>query len=461
MKPTVETDVLAQLVALLYRNLRQGQIVSILITLLLTWVASDYVAPLPLVIWASLTVTIASVRLLLDYRYRKTAVAERDAHATLWRTRAIAGALAGGLALACGTILLMASGDLLFKMFTAVVMAGMVAGAVQVVAADLTAFRCYAWPIALAVIVGSFSPDRIGISFAALAVIYMVGVSRGARFFNETLHDSIRLEREQAKLASHLAQANELAERSLKSKTQFLSNVSHELRTPMNGIMGITDLLMLDAAPEQKELLGHLRHSSNLLMGQINNLIELSELEAEEVRLNPTLLFCAELLPMVIERHRSNAAAKGIEIVLESDPNIPKTLVGDQDCLCDALHHLIDNAIKFTERGRVTVSARLAQRNGNRLWVEFAVSDTGHGISADSLKAIEGLLTQADGSSVRRHGGLGVGLAIVRRLVSLMNGELHIASNPGEGSVFSFTLPFPLPSQGGSPTLQASPVSTD
>lgn len=456
MKPTAETDVLAPLVALLYRNLRQGQIVSILITLLLTWVATDYVAPLPLAIWASLTVTIASIRLLLDLRYRNTAAAERDAQAALWRGRAIAGAFAGGLALACGTILLMSSGDLLFKMFTALVMAGMVAGAVQVVAADLTAFRCYAWPIALAVIVGSFSPDRIGISFAALAVIYMVGVSRGARFFNETLHDSIRLEREQAKLASHLAQANELAEQSLKAKTQFLSNISHELRTPMNGIMGIADLLLLDAAPEQKELLGHLRQSSDLLMTQIDNLINLSELEADEVRLNPTLLFCSELLATVMERSRKEATTKGIAIVVDSDPGIPKTLIGDNDCLSDALRHLVDNAVKFTDSGKVTVSARLAQRNGSKLWIEFAVSDTGPGISQEALKAIGGLLTQADGSSVRRHGGLGVGLAIVRRLVKLMGGELQIASEPGHGSVFSFTLPFPLPMQSGAPDLQDS-----
>lgn len=440
-----DTGFPSQLVALLYRNLRLGQIVSILNTGLLLWLGSGHLANEYLIAWGSIALTIALLRLFADHAYRQLDVAERDAQAPLWRKRAILGASLGGLAWAGGTVLFMTAGDPVLKLFTAFVMAGMVAGAVQVVAADLTAFRCYAWPIVIAVALCGFSFDSKGIAFSLMSLIFLVGVTRSTRFFNETLREAIRLEREQAKQAAHLAHAREVAEQSLRAKTEFLSNISHELRTPMNGIIGISDLLMLDAAPEQKELLKHLQMSSTLLMTQINNLIKLSELEADQIELTPAPFLCADLLARATHRRRSDATAKGLAIHHTVSPDTPKTVVGDSDCLFNALDHLIDNAIKFTETGTVSVSANVRQQAGDTVWIEFAVSDTGHGMSPDVLKAIEGLLIQADGSSIRRHGGLGVGLAIVRRLTKLLGGELRIDSSPGQGSVFSFAVPLQLP----------------
>lgn len=451
-----DPDVLGPQVALLYRNLRPGQIVSILNTCLLTWLGSGHLATEYLIAWSSVALAVALLRLFGDYRYRQLGLAERNAQATLWRKRSIIGACLGGLVWSGGTILFMTAGDPILKLFTAFVMAGMVAGAVQVVAADLTAFRCYAWPVVLAVALCGFSADSMGIAFSLMSLLFLITVTRSARFFNEALHDAIRLEREQAKLASHLAHAREVAERSLRAKTEFLSNISHELRTPMNGIIGIADLLALDAMPEQKELLGHLQLSSDLLMTQINNLIKLSELEAEQVSLSPAPFQCRDLLTRALCRREKDAATKGVAIRCESAPEIPPTLLGDSEYLFNMLDHLIDNAIKFTESGVVSVSASLKQQAGETVWIEFAVSDTGHGMSQDSLKMIEGLMIQADGSSMRRHGGLGVGLAIVRRLTRLMNGDLHIASKPGQGSVFSFTVPLLLPeSESPSDTVSA------
>ncbi len=445
--PSHEAGVLGPQVALLYRNLRIGQIVSILNTALLVWVGSPYVAPEYLAAWASIALIIASLRLIVDNRYRKLDVAERDAQAAFWRQRAIIGASLGGIAWAGGTVMFMTAGDPVFKLFTAFVMAGMVAGAVQVVAADLTAFRCYAWPVVTAVAFCAFSTDSMGIAFSLMSLIFLIAVTRSARFFNQALHDSIRLEQEQAQLVRHLANAREVAERSLRAKTEFLSNISHELRTPMNGIIGIADLLAFDASSEQQELLGHLRQSSELLMTQINHLIRLSELEAGHVQLKAVPFVSADLLSRMASAKQDQASAKGIALELKSDPALPPVLVGDSDCLGDALRHLIDNAIKFTERGTVSLTCRPLLQDGDTVRVEFAVSDTGPGIAPDSLKAIQGLLTQADGSSIRRHGGLGVGLAIVRRLVEMMGGELRIVSTPGQGSVFRFTIPLALPAR--------------
>lgn len=440
-----DSDVLGPQVALLYRNLRLGQIVSILNMAFLVWLGSSYVATGHLIAWFLIAFTVALLRLFADNAYRKLDTAERNAQAAFWRQRAVVGATLGGLAWAGGTVLFMTAGDPIFKLFTAFVMAGMVAGAVQVVAADLTAFRCYAWPIVIAVALCAFSLDSLGIAFSLMSVLFLIAVTRSARFFNETLHESIRLEREQAKLVDHLAQARELAEQSLRAKTEFLSNISHELRTPMNGIIGVTDLLTLDASEEQQELLGHLRQSSDLLMTQINHLIRLSELEAGHTKFVPSPFVPSDLLTRTAQRWQAGASNKGITLELKSDPALPELLVGDSDCLDDALHHLIDNAIKFTEHGTVSVNCHQTQQAEDKIWIEFSVSDTGPGLSPDSLKAIEGLLTQADGSSIRRHGGLGVGLAITRRLVQLMGGELQIDSKLGQGSVFSFIVPFHLP----------------
>ncbi|MCG2578000.1 ATP-binding protein [Dechloromonas sp. XY25] len=442
-----EAGVLGPQVALLYRNLRIGQIVSILNAGLLVWIGAPYVATEYLAAWATVALVIAALRLVGDRRYRQLDGAQRDAQAAFWRQRAIIGATLGGIAWAGGTVMFMTAGDPIFKLFTAFVMAGMVAGAVQAVAADLTAFRCYAWPVITAVAFCAFSVDSLGIAFTLMSLIFLVAVTRSAQFFNQALHDSIRLEQEQARLAQHLAHARAAAEQSLRAKTEFLSNISHELRTPMNGIIGIADILALDASAEQQELLGHLRQSSDLLMTQINHLIRLSELEAGHVKPKAAPFITAELLSRTIFGHQSQASAKGIALVLDSDPALPAVVVGDSDCLTDALRHLVANAIKFTERGTVSVACRLHRYDGGTAWVEFAVSDTGSGIAPDALKAIKGLLVQADGSSIRRHGGLGVGLAIVRRLVELLGGELRIVSTPGKGSVFSFAIPFALPAE--------------
>jgi len=437
--PSHEAGILGPQVALLYRNLRLGQIVTILNTAFLAWVGSSYVATGPLAAWVAIALSVASLRLVIDHRYRRLDSAERDAQAPFWRQRAIIGATLGGIAWAGGTVLFMTAGDPIFKLFTAFVMAGMVAGAVQVVAADLTAFRCYAWPIIAAAAFCGFSLDSMGIAFSAMSLIFLAAVTRSAQFFNQALHDSIRLEQEQARLVHHLAHAREVAEQSLRAKTEFLSNISHELRTPMNGIIGITDLLAFDASAEQQELLGHLRQSSDLLMTQINHLIRLSELEAGHVKLKTAPFITAELLSRTIFGNQEQASAKGIALGLESDPALPAILVGDSDCLVDALRHLVDNAIKFTERGTVNVACRLLQQDGSTASIEFAVSDSGPGISPDALKAIEGLDQQA-------FNGL-------ECLVELMGGKLQIVSTPGQGSVFSFAIPLSLP-------LQENPADT-
>jgi signal transduction histidine kinase len=340
----------------------------------------------------------------------------------------------------------MSQGNTHLQLFTAFVIAGMVAGAVPVLAADRTVFRAYAWPMTLAAIVGSLGNDPLHIAFTVMAVIFLLAVTRSADLFHDTLHDTFRLEHEKDHLVENLDRAREVAERSNRAKTEFLANISHELRTPMNGIIGMADLLALETInDDQRELLDHLRDSADILLLQLNHLIELSALEAGHVRLRPEPFVVHDLLDGLISAQYKAATSKGLTIGIDADPALPGIVIGDLEHLRQVFQHLVGNAIKFTDRGRIEIAARQVERTGKTVRIEFAVTDTGPGIGAEALQAINGLLVQGDGSSIRRHGGLGVGLPIVRRLIELMGSELQIDSELGKGSTFRFTLPFALP----------------
>ncbi|PKO85546.1 MAG: hypothetical protein CVU18_19535, partial [Betaproteobacteria bacterium HGW-Betaproteobacteria-12] len=338
--------------------------------------------------------------------------------------------------------------DTMLQLFTAFVMAGMVAGAVPVLAAERQAFRAYAWPIMLAVVAGALGRDALHVAMATMALVFSVAATRSADYLHETLDDALRLEHEKDGLVAKLEQARETAERANRAKTEFLANISHELRTPLNGVIGLAEVLHLDElTPGQRELLTPLRHSADELLHLINNLIELSALEAGHIRAVHSPFLAVDLAPALCARHRSAAAARQLALLEEIDAQLPPVLIGDVERLRQIFDHLIGNAIKFTEHGSIRVALRVVECRASQVTVECAVSDTGPGISAAQITLLEGLLVQADGSVVRRHGGIGVGLPIVRRLVELLGGQLHIDSEIGQGSRFSFTLTFALPAE--------------
>ena len=446
MKPVASPFILGRQVELLYRNLRLGLIMSILNATFLLWVASSLVAPVSLGIWWLLATVVAGLRMALAARYYGQSEAERLSSSVFWRQRALLGAAASGLIWAGGALLLMTSGDTILKLFTAFVMAGMVAGAVPVLAADRLVFRCYAWPIVLAVVIGALGNDPLHIAFSTMSLLFVLIATRSADYFHDTLQDTFRLEEEKKQLVEHLEHAREVAEQSNRAKSAFLANMSHELRTPMNGIIGLSELLDLeDLSEDQRNLLTPMRESSETLLRLINHLIELSALEAGQIKLAPSPFAVSELLQTLVSSQRKAAAAKGLAMIEEEDPALPGLLVGDIDRLRQVFKHLLDNAIKFTEHGTVSISVRVAETLPTQVNLEFTVADTGPGIPPEVLPQLTGLFMQGDGSSIRRHGGIGVGLPIARKLVELMGGEIKLESEMGVGSRISFTLPFALP----------------
>ncbi|MDP3537837.1 MAG: ATP-binding protein [Azonexus sp.] len=435
--------ILARQVDLLYRNLRLGQIVSVLNASLMVWIAHAQVAPTSLGSWWVLATMAAGIRMTTAARFYRCPVEERQQQAGLWRQRALLGAAASSLIWAGGALLLMVSGETTLQLFTAFVMAGMVAGAVPVLAADRLIFRVYAWPIVLAVALGTFGPDPLHIAFSVMSLLFLLISTRSADYFYNALQETLRLEQEKDALVTKLDLAREVAEQSNRAKTEFLANISHELRTPLNGIVGLGELLSLEElTTDQQQLLAPLRQSADELMQIITNLIELSGLEAGHITATPSPFMASELLDILLLTHRKAATIKGLALTSEIDPALPKVLVGDIERLRHVFAHLIGNAIKFTDQGSIDVSATVTASSPEQILVRFCIKDTGPGIPADKLKLLGGLMVQADGSSARRHGGIGVGLPIARKLIEILGGELEIDSQVGVGSNFCFTLPF-------------------
>jgi PAS domain S-box-containing protein len=245
-----------------------------------------------------------------------------------------------------------------------------------------------------------------------------------------------------ASLSASLAElttAKQAAEAATLAKSAFLANMSHEIRTPMNAIIGLTHLMSRDTRDAlQRERLGKVAVAAKHLLGVINDILDLSKIDAGKLTLENIEFSRDELLSGALDMVIAAADEKGIELILDTD-HLPAHMRGDPKHLGQALINLLANAVKFTEQGWVRLSGQLLAQEGERLQVRFEVRDTGIGIPADQQAALFNDFAQADSSTTRRHGGTGLGLALTRRLASLMGGDAGVHSEPGIGSAFWFT----------------------
>jgi signal transduction histidine kinase/CheY-like chemotaxis protein/HPt (histidine-containing phosphotransfer) domain-containing protein/Tfp pilus assembly protein PilF len=259
--------------------------------------------------------------------------------------------------------------------------------------------------------------------------------------FKQTTFNKLRTLQTRQEL--ELAQKEkEVAEQTAQLKQQFMANMSHEIRTPMNAIVGMTRLLASkDPKPEQMRYLKAIQQSADNLLVIINDILDLSKIEAGKIIIEQTDLSLVEIMGSMKDMLMLKAEEKNIELRTTIDSNIPKRLVGDPTRINQVLINLAGNSIKFTDKGYVEIRASIEKHEDKKYLIRLDVIDTGIGISADYIEKIFDSFTQAGTDVTRKFGGTGLGLTISRQLVSLMNGEISVKSELGKGTTFSVVLP--------------------
>jgi PAS domain S-box-containing protein len=261
---------------------------------------------------------------------------------------------------------------------------------------------------------------------------------------------------ERKQIEGQLHKAKIAAESANRAKSEFLANMSHELRTPLNGVLGNAQLLeMTDLTDEQLEFLDDLTGSCNNLLSIINDILDLSRIEAGGIELEFAELSVYSCINDIFKMQKVVAFKKGLILKADIDVDVPHGLLGDKLRIKQILLNLLGNAIKFTSQGSITLSAHILEKHESFVLIQIAVQDTGIGITAEALDKIFNPFIQEDGSITRRYGGTGLGLSICRRLTELMGGSIAVESSPGTGSCFTVTLPLAIATE--SATIQEPP----
>jgi two-component system sensor histidine kinase/response regulator len=245
---------------------------------------------------------------------------------------------------------------------------------------------------------------------------------------------------ERKRSEEQIRRAKEMAEDATRLKSDFLANMSHEIRTPLNAIIGLSHLVLkTDLTSRQRDYIAKVQTSGQHLLGVINDILDFSKVEAGKLDLENTDFELEHLLDNTSNLVSEKAHAKGLEIVFDVPPDVPRNLVGDSLRLGQILLNYTNNAVKFTETGEIVIAVRTSERTDKDVLLHFRVEDTGIGLTQDQIARLFQSFTQADTSTTRRFGGTGLGLAISKKLAELMGGEVGVESEYGRGSTFWFS----------------------
>jgi PAS domain S-box-containing protein len=269
------------------------------------------------------------------------------------------------------------------------------------------------------------------------------------KFSQEDLHildfiaNQIAIALQRRMMLDNLIIARQKAEEAAQSKQLFMSTMSHEIRTPLNEVIGITNLLLQgNPREDQMDYIRTLKFSGNHLLTLVNDVLDFNKMESGKIVFEQAQFNLSDFLDEIMRSYSYRSKAKELSFEIKKASNLPEEVIGDQIRLNQILSNLLSNALKFTNKGGITVNIRELKRSGNQSSLEFSVTDTGIGIAADKHSMIFESFTQATSDTTRHFGGTGLGLAICKKLIELQGGTIDIKSEPGKGSTFSFILSF-------------------
>ncbi|WP_051534436.1 response regulator [Deefgea rivuli] len=451
-----DAAILQRTTALSYRKAASGQYVGIVAATTLLILHRNEHSIWLLGLWWFCVCGFALYRLSVFRRYQRNPARYRDEY---WRKIHLIGVSISSTLWGIGGVYLMLSSSMLLSILTALVFSGLTVGAMPVLSPMRSAMRIYAFCMTLPMwLNGIVNPTSMNMTLAIMYVFFFFALLKSADNYRDTMLESLELELTQTRLAEDLVAARNQAEQANRAKTEFIANVSHEIRTPMNGIVGMAHLLaQTSLSPLQKEKVDVINQSADLLLALVNDVLDLSKIEANRLELQAQPVQINTLLNGVLQMFSLSAKSQGIQLLLDFQGSDSLCLLGDELRLRQVLVNLLGNAIKFTEQGSVTLRVR-AQSYAQFCQLNIAVIDTGVGIPPAQLATVFDAFVQADGSSTRAHGGTGLGLTIARRLVRGMGGELIAAANPQGGTLFRFELMWPFSAEALEPAPYVLPL---
>jgi len=386
--------------------------------------------------WAIGFAIVAGLRLAMLRIYWRSP--SRETRPMLWGWALAGNAMAAGLMWLVFGLTTFVPQDATHALFVALIQAGLTAASVASLSAFTPAMLAFGIPtMAGFMIPFATSGERTLLILSMMAGLYGVVVFLSSRRAEKVLIQSIRLRYDNERLIDDLQRAMAEAEAASRAKSDFLAVMSHEIRTPMNGVAAMAELLdQTRTDDEQSSMISILRQSAGSLLTIIDDILDFSKIEAGRLAVEDVPFKLGRVVEDVAQMVAPRASEKGIELVVDLAPGLPAFVYGDPVRLRQVLLNLAGNAVKFTERGHVRLTAAWCEPE-----LYFAVEDTGIGIAPETQALLFEPFTQGDGTVARRYGGTGLGLSICKRLLDLMGGRIWLESEEGKGSRFAFVLP--------------------